>query len=135
MSNCFEHIIKIHNRILSTCITELVIQITKLVGELELLLVCLKLRLGVVSPPWQRGSSNCPNPLSTHQKQSFMQSRTVSYGISCGNLRTVSLSILLSASCCWQGNHLCFEGCRTSLLGILPEYVCLNPWLVKQLCV
>lgn len=51
MSNCSGHILKIHNRILSTCITKPVKQITKLVGELELLLVCLKLRLGVVSPP------------------------------------------------------------------------------------
>lgn len=100
MSNCAEHILKIFNRILFAYITEPVIQIMKLVEELELLLVCLKLGLGVVSlppPPPGRGSSNCPNPFSTHQKQSFMQSGTVSYGISCGNLKTLSVSILLSA--------------------------------------
>lgn len=51
MSNCARHILKIFNRILFACITEPVIQIMKLVGELALLLVCLKLGLGVVSLP------------------------------------------------------------------------------------
>jgi len=49
MSNCAEHILKIFNGIIFACITEPVIQIMKLVEELEPLLFCLKLGLGVVS--------------------------------------------------------------------------------------
>lgn len=56
MSNCAKHILKIFNRILVASITEPVIQIIKLVEELESLLVCLKLEVVLLPHPplWER---------------------------------------------------------------------------------